>query len=228
MWTKLLLQAFVSLLPVFMFQLWMYRINQRQKMVSFFCISYGLAMLCCFALSTNTVNGFDLDLRFFPLLMGSLYGGYPAAIILSIEYIILRIPLLADRIETTGFIIFFMLFIPLILLTIRPFQLARMKQKFGIAFMLMGFCGIYYGLLYISYTGLLDLVQIGHDILGLLGAGLLCSLATVLTLYTINSVLEHYQLQHQLRRMSSNYMNEVHKLQQFIDQMAMGTVDCGS
>ena len=112
-------------------------------------------MLGCFALSTNTVNGFDLDLRFFPLLMGSLYGGYPAAIILSIEYIILRIPMLADRIETTGFIIFFMLFIPLILLTIRPFQLARMKHKFGIAFMLMGFCGIYYGLLYISYIGII-------------------------------------------------------------------------
>ncbi|QJC51015.1 PAS domain-containing protein [Paenibacillus albicereus] len=221
---KLILQAFISLLPVFLYQLWMYRLNQGRSSIPFFCAAYGVSLAACFLLTETTRFGFDLNLRYIPFLMGSLYGGVPGLATMSAIYAVLRLPQLDDGWETFGFVMFLAAAIPVLLLTIRPFQLARLKEKFKILFVLLTLGGAYHALLYVLYlrefeperlvtaTGTIALITI------------ISYAAAALTLYTIQQVNQHHQLQHQLRRMSSNYMNEVHKLQQFIDQMAMGTM----
>ena len=224
MWDKLILQAFVSLLPIFVYQLWMYRINHERKSAAYFCAAYGLSLAGCFALSIRTEYGFDLDLRLLPLFLGSLYGGYPAVAVLSVIYGGLQIPILDSPYETISFILFIGLFIPIILLTVRPFQRARMKDKLRITFILLALAFLYYAGTYIGYLRAYEPDGLKSGLATLAGIACIYGIVTALTLYTISSVVEHHQLQIQLRRMSSNYMNEVHKLQQFVDQMSMGTV----
>ncbi|MCM3748683.1 ATP-binding protein [Paenibacillus pasadenensis] len=224
MWEKLILQAFVSLLPVFLYQLWMYRINQGRSSIPFFCVAYGISLTACFLLTDTMAYGFDVNLRYIPFLMGSLYGGIPGLATMTVIYVVMRLPQINDQWELFGFGGFMLVLVPLLLLTIRPFQLARTVDKFRIVFFLLTAEAAYYALMYLGYLHQHEPERMGDGVLLITAVTLLSYGTAALTMYTINQVLQHYQLQHQLRRMSSNFMNEVHKLQQFIDQMAMGTM----
>ncbi|MGN7456984.1 two-component system sensor histidine kinase NtrB [Paenibacillus pasadenensis] len=224
MWEKLILQAFVSLLPVFLYQLWMYRLNQGRSSIPFFTIAYGASLAACVLLTETTRFGFDLNLWYIPFLMGSLYGGVPGLATMSTIYAALRLPQLDDGGETLGFVLFLLIAVPVLLLTIRPFQLARLKEKYKILLLLLTVGGAYHAFLYAGYIRQFEPDRLASAAGDIAVIAFISYIAVSLTLYTIHQVIQHYQLQHQLRRMSSNYMNEVHKLQQFIDQMAMGTM----
>ncbi|SDS34034.1 Signal transduction histidine kinase [Paenibacillaceae bacterium GAS479] len=224
MWEKLILQAFVSLLPVFLYQLWMYRLNQGRSSIPFFCVAYGFSLAACFLLTDTLAYGFDLNLRYIPFLMGALYGGIPGLITMTTIYIVMRLPQLSDNWETFGFVGLILVLVPLLLLTIRPFQLGRISDKFRIVFFLLTAEAVYYALMYLGYLNQNEPQRLAEGTIQIIAITLVSYGTAALTIYTINQVMQHYQLQHQLRRMSSNFMNEVHKLQQFIDQMAMGTM----
>ncbi|OXM13622.1 two-component system sensor histidine kinase NtrB [Paenibacillus herberti] len=224
MWEKLILQAFVSLLPVFLYQLWMYRLNQGRSSIPFFCVAYGFSLAACFLLTDTMAYGFDLNLRYIPFLMGSLYGGIPGLVTMTTIYIVMRLPQLSDNWETFGFVGLILVLVPLLLLTIRPFQLGRISDKFRIVFFLLTAEAAYYAMMYLGYLNQNEPNRLAEGTIQIAAITLVSYGTAALTIYTINQVMQHYQLQHQLRRMSSNFMNEVHKLQQFIDQMAMGTM----
>ncbi|AJY74010.1 ATP-binding protein [Paenibacillus beijingensis] len=222
MWKEILLQAFISIMPVFAFQLWANRFGLRKGPL-FFGLSFGLSLVLCFVLAVRLPNGLDFNMHYFPYIVGSLYGGYPVLFILSAIFIVMRIPMLDDVWETLDFIAYLAIFVPLIMLSIRPFQLARRKDKTKIAFALYGCIIVFLFISLIFY-----LIHFDQQLLPmlLLSAGVMALVAAMIlfSLHTIESVKENYQLQTQLKRMSANYRNEVYKLQQFIDETALGVV----
>lgn len=222
MWRDLLLQAFITIMPVFVYQFWTNRFGLRKGPL-FFGLSFGLSLVICFLLNIRLPNGMDINLRFFPFILGSLYGGYPVLYILSGIYSLLRIPMLDDMWETLAFVGFMAVFVPLLSLSVRPFQLARRKNKMKIAFALYGSMLVY---IFISIISYFIHFQMGAFplLLTIAAVSALVALMIAFSLHTIESVRENYQLHFQLKRISANYRNEMYKLQQFIDETALGVV----
>ena len=221
MWKEMLLQAFVSITPVFLYSAWVKRFGLRRSSV-FFGLSFGLSMVLCFLLSFDIYEGFTIDFRFLPYLLGSLYGGYPALIVLSGLYVGLKIPTLHDFGEWVRISAFMLIFVPLLLLSIRPFRKATRKGKRKISYILLA-CVVLLIVLVVmeyAYRNHLDF----KDICIMLSVFFLLVVMNGMTLHTIENITESYQMQLQLNRMSRKYRNEVYKLQQFIDETSIGVV----
>ena len=83
----MLLQMIVALLPVLVFQLWFDHSKSKRLISVVYSFLCGGAVILTIAAGSK-LYGFNLDLRYIPLLMGSLYGGVFVFLVTSGVYLI--------------------------------------------------------------------------------------------------------------------------------------------
>jgi PAS domain S-box-containing protein len=223
-WKDTLLQFLVALLPVFAFQIWYDRPGRHRGIPLFIGLLSCCSMLLCFSLSNQVGHGLDVDFRFVPLLAGALYGGYLIAGCMTLIYTVIRIPMLSGSWEIVSFILFLLVFIPILFLAIRPFQRAGRAGKQRIALKLAGLLSFFILgtilLFFVTTSPSMPFRENYHVFVD----NLFIVLGVWAFVFIIESVKEKQQLHYQLHRMSLNYRNEVQKLQQFIDVTPLGVV----
>lgn len=223
---ELLLQFIVSLIPVFAFQLWYDKAQRWKGIPIFMSIFCGLSMILCMVTAPD-LHGYEVDFRLIPYMIGSLYGGVPTLVVLTLIYIIVRIPMLESGWEMISFVIFVVGFIPLMLLSIPSFKRSSIisrvrKERTGM--LLMTMMTLYY---IISITGFMSFqgtwwsIEMVSPQLISIAASLT---ATWFSIFIIENVKEKQQLYDEVKLVSTNYRNEVVKLQQFIDETSFGVI----
>jgi len=214
---ELLLQFIVALAPAFAFQLFMYK-NRLTNRASIFIalVSCGSLVICM--LSAPSLSGYEIDFRFVPFMIGSLYGGIRGLVLLSIAYVAASIPLNNTLWESLSGNIIVVIIIFLLYIAIGPFNRvsSSRKERIGVAF--IAFCMLLCSLSFYGYLASIH-IEISFQIviisiLAVFGT----ILAAWLSIYMIEIVKEKQKLHNEVLRVSDNYHNEVVKLQQFIDE----------
>ncbi|WP_127533777.1 ATP-binding protein [Paenibacillus kobensis] len=225
MWQTMILQVFISMLPPLVYQLWHDRPNYDAKRGAWFTgIVCGISMVLCMLMSMHMESGYQFDIRLIPYIIGSLYGGYWSMGALTLLYTSLRIPFFNTDGEWLAFGMFLIIFCPMVLLSIQPFQLARRKDKQKIGAVLITVLQLFYGT-----TMLIDIILSKPKLMWehvwiLIGLIVLSYLVLWSSILIIENMREKQMLHRQLRRMSEKYRAEVQKLQQFIDETPLGVV----
>ncbi len=220
---ELLLQFFLSVLPVFSFLLWHDKERGWKGFKPFIAFTSGAAIILCLLTST-VVHGYDVDFRIVPYLIGSLYGGYPVFMGLSLLYICTRLPQMDNIWEALSFGIFTVLFMITFLIVYRSFQRAAAsgRERIGLLMTAVLSCvlvvslNIYINQVRMEWTTSL-IVELAFGISGIL-------LAIWLSVYIIESINEKQLLHIKVNQLSNNYRNEVEKLQQFIDKAPLAVM----
>ena len=221
----MMLQVFISMLTPLVYQLWHDRPNYDAKRSARFTgLICGISMALCMLMSMHTSSGYQFDIRLIPFIIGSLYGGYWSMGALTVLYAGLRIPFFHTEGEWAAFGIFLIIFCPMLLLSIQPFQLARRKDKQKIGAVLITVLQLFY-----SITMLIDVMltkpRLVWDHVWMLGGLIVLSyLVLWSSILIMENMREKLLLHRQLRRMSDKYRAEVQKLQQFIDETPLGVV----
>ncbi|MFD0589865.1 nitrogen regulation protein NR(II) [Paenibacillus sp. GCM10027627] len=211
----MLLQFFLSVLPVFTFLLWHDKERGWKGFKPFIAITSSISIILCL-LTTATFQQYEINFQIVPYLIGSLYGGYRAMAGLTLLYIFVRIPFLDHSEEIIGFLIFLFLFILLLWVSIRPFQLAATAKKEKIGLLIIGV------LLACSY-GFMGVLMMKNDVLMSFALIMDAAMAAIgmmlgvwLSIYIIESIKEKQLLHYKVIQLSASYRNEVEKLHQFI------------
>ncbi|XEC93926.1 ATP-binding protein [Paenibacillus tarimensis] len=182
-------------------------------------------MILSITMAHRTIDGFDLDFRVIPYIVGSLYGGLPVAAVLSLIYIGMRIGMLDGLWEHIGFIAYLIVFIPMMMLSISKFNRACRKEKQQIAVGLASFLFLLFCIVFIMHRLQLSPETWNlHSVISLAAAAVIYYFLIWSAIFIIESVKEKQQLHGQLQSMSANYRNEVQKLQQFIDVTPLGVI----
>lgn len=224
MWKDVLLQVMIALMPVFVFQMWFNRLERSRGIPLFLGGLCLAAMLLGMLVSAEGIKAYHTDFQMVPLVLGALYGGFPIAVMLTVFNLAVMAVLISDYWDYLRFIGMLFVIIPLLLIAVPKFKYKERSDKLKLVTMLG--CVLLltnHGLQAIEMvqTGMLwDEQRIGLLLLSCVGFMLLMWMSVGL----IESVVEKQQLQHQLQRMSTNYRNEVQKLQQFIDMIPMGVI----
>lgn len=175
-------------------------------------------------ITSRSLHGYELDFRLIPYTIGSLYGGLPTLIALSVVYAVFRIPMLDNWQEAIIFGLFIISYILLMAVAIRPFQRSSALRKKRLGLILMGIICAYYSTSLIIYLTLqqvqLNAIHILSLVLSIIGT----LVAMWLSLYMIESVREKKLLYDEVTRVSANYRNEVEKLQQFIGETSFAVL----
>ncbi|MFF2885397.1 nitrogen regulation protein NR(II) [Paenibacillus sp. NPDC057967] len=213
----LLLQFFLSVLPVFAFLLWHDKERGWNGFRLFITVTSGISMVLCL-LTTSSVHEYEIDFRVVPYLIGSLYGGYRALAALTVLYAGLRMTTVDYMEEMYGFLVYLIVFLVILLFLIGPFQkaAAAKKEKIGVfivSILLVVLISIIYVLM--SQAGAPWTSTVSLNVL-MATIGLL--LAVWLSIYIIEGLKEKQQLHDKVIQLSASYLNEVEKLQQFIDK----------
>ena len=184
----------------------------------------AISMILCMLLSHHSQFGYQFDARLIPYIVGSLYGGYWSMGALTAIYIVSLLPMLDTINEWIAFGLLLLIFCPLLMISIRPFQLARRidKQKIGAALVTvlkLFFCS----------TVMINVMTSAPESLHkaewlLAGLAVMSYLMVWCSILIIENMRENELLHRQFRRMSDKYHTEVQKLQQFIDEMTLGVV----
>ncbi|MHA7965806.1 two-component system sensor histidine kinase NtrB [Paenibacillus sp. CAU 1782] len=220
---ELLLQFFLSVLPVFSFLLWHDKERGWKGFKPFIAITSGASIILCMLTST-LVHGYDVDFRIVPYLIGSLYGGYPVFLGLSLLYIGTRLPQMDNVWETISFGLFSVLFIITFLVVYRSFQRAAASGRERIGLLMTAVFSCYLIIILNIYINQIGMEWTTYLILEMVFgiSGLL--LAVWLSIYIIESINEKQLLHIKVNLLSNNYRNEVEKLQQFIDKAPLAVM----
>jgi len=213
----LLLQFFLSVLPVFAFLLWHDKERGWSGFKLFITATSGISMVLCL-LTTASVNEYEIDFRVVPYLIGSLYGGYRALAALTVLYAGLRITTVDYMEEMYGFIVYLAVFLIILLCLIGPFQraAAAKKEKIGVS-IVSALLVLLIGIIYVLMKQA-DVPWTPAITLNVLMATIGLLLAVWLSIYILEGVKEKQQLHDKVIHLSASYLNEVEKLQQFIDK----------
>nr|WP_253944905.1 ATP-binding protein [Paenibacillus sp. NEAU-GSW1] len=218
-----LIQFIISLMPVFAFQLWHNRERSWSGIPAFLTIVSCISMVFCMLVSVR-LNGYDLNFRMVPLVIGTLYGGPYAMFGLISIYICFRIPNIDNFFELSILVIFILSYIPAMLLIMKSFQRARRESKQRIAILSLGAFVILYYITSLAYLIIYDLPLLDNLIFTSL-LQMVGSIAAVwVSVFIIESLKENRQLHFDLKRISVNHRREVEKLQQFIDETAFAVM----
>ncbi len=226
MWKDSLLQVLIVFLPVFMFMVWFSRPERTRYAHLFMSISCGIAMLLCMHFSTVNEQGIYFDYRQIPFIIGSLYGGIPAAALLLVIYVATRIGQLAYQWQYIIFACFLFVYIPVLFSRISVFHRSDRVGKLKIIAFLSSFFVLFQVASRFSRISNLENVNIPNHI-GLAAIfGFLFILVTLISVHFIEMAYERIQLQIQLHDVSNKYRKEMRRLQQFIDNTPLIVVFC--
>ncbi|WP_372660512.1 ATP-binding protein [Cohnella sp.] len=218
MWKDTLLQVLIAFLPVFMFMVWYSRFERGRHSHIFLCIVCGLSMILSIQFSTITERGIFLDFGHIPIIIGSLYGGIPAASILLVLYGSLKIVQISHQWEYMLFTLYLFVFVPLLFSRISVFgQSVRLGAKLKIVAVLCSVLTAFLVFTNLIYSFEMSFAEFLRDTLCLLIDGALFLIVTLLSVHLIEMAYERIELQYQLRDVSKKYRHEMRRLQQFID-----------
>ncbi|PWV97293.1 signal transduction histidine kinase [Paenibacillus cellulosilyticus] len=225
MWKTMLLQIFISILPAVAYQMWRDRPNHHPKAreILIGAVS-GISMVLCMLLSHHSDFGYQFDARLIPYVVGSLYGGYWSMGALTIIYIISRLPLLDTSNQWISYGLLLFIFCPLLMMSIRPFQLAKRADKLKIGATLVTVLQLFFSTTMMINVQLSAPESLQSTELLLIGMASMSYLVVWCSILIIENMREHELLHRQFRRMSDKYRAEVQKLQQFIDETTLGVV----
>ncbi|WP_338554826.1 ATP-binding protein [Paenibacillus sp. KS-LC4] len=217
---ELLLQFVISLIPVFSFQLWHYKQRKEKHIRVFITASSAIAMVACMSVSTD-FYGYDLNFRFVPFILGSLYGGVYGALSLDLLYIILRVPALDTDADHMIFVFFMLVHAPIVLLFAKRFGQKPLQRKRLIGVKSIAPISIYISLIFIMFM-MSKGVYWSTELVAVFGLLFFGSLFAIwLSIFIVEKFVENSRLQLELKNVSSSYRLEVEKQQQFIDEMLL-------
>lgn len=219
----LLLQFFLSVLPVFSFLLWHDKERGWNGFKPFIAVTSGISIILCL-LTTATVDEYEVDFRIVPYVIGSLFGGHRALAALSLVYTVLRIPTLDSTDESVSFIIFICISAALLLSVMKHFQIASSirKEKIAVVVIISQLTVSLSMIGYIMYrNGVPWTLPVILNVL-MSVAGMI--LAVWLSVFIIEGIKEKQQLHYRVNQLTISYRNEVEKLQQFIDKAPLAVM----
>ncbi|MFC4303084.1 ATP-binding protein [Cohnella boryungensis] len=228
MWKDSLLQILIACLPVFMFLVWHDKPERTGRTHLFVGIGCGIAMLLNVYFSSIIDQGIHFDLRHVPYLIGSLYGGFPVAVILLTVFVIVRLFEITQDWQYYMLAGFIILFAPVLFSSISRFAGHNRRGKFKIAVILSLLMGLSHNGAYWPEAA----EMAPGDTQELICLLILCSLisvgVTLLCIHFAELSFERIQLQLQLHDVSMKYRKEMRRLQQFIDNSPLMVVFCDS
>jgi Signal transduction histidine kinase len=173
---------------------------------------------------TKDYYGCELNFRLIPLIIGSLYGRSSFVLILSGLYTALRIEYLDSIGETVVFAAFILIYVPVMLLVVGPFQRADRRRKIRIVMQLISGMCIFVILSFTVAFLTTDMPLTARFVLLSLLTLAMSVLSAWISVYAIESFKENAQLHYEVKRVSLSYQQEVEKLQQFIDQTKIAVI----
>jgi len=216
-WKDTLLQLLIVLLPVFMFMVWNDRPERTRHAHTFLGVVCGISMLLSMQFTIVNEYGASFDFRHIPLLIGSLYGGVPAAVLLTALYAGLRIPDLHEVWQIIIFALYLMIFVPYLLTRISIFQKSNRPSRMKIACRLSLILLFIYAIVNLITIFDLNKQNIPQYYIPVIIYGLTFLIVAVLAFHYTELAYERVELQIQLRDVSLKYRNEMRRLQQLID-----------
>ncbi|GKU80431.1 nitrogen regulation protein NR(II) [Paenibacillus sp. L3-i20] len=219
----LLLQFFLSVLPVFTFLLLHNKEHSWKGFENFIAIMSGISIVLCM-LTTSVIHQNEVDFRLVPYLIGSLYGGYRAIIGLTLLYAGLHVVTIVGLSEKILFIIFIIIVTAILLVISNSYKAVPAARKKNIGIVLISVLGIYLlisTIIFMSQKNVQLLSEITmHFLVSVVGL----ILASWLSIYIIENISEKQQLLFKVKQLSSSYRNEAEKLQQFIDRAPLAVM----
>ncbi|AZN39895.1 ATP-binding protein [Paenibacillus albus] len=222
MWKLMLLQFLVALLPVFVFQIWFDFTKPRKNiliLITSVCASSIIMALCI----CSEVQGFDLDYRYVPMIIGSLYGGSAIMLTLTAIFAVSQWAFMHGDwgwIEIGGAL----LLLPMMYKFHKGFLNLSQRRKLMIVLSLTTAVLIIRASSFMYYYHVkhpqLTSSELTHLILHELAYFLVMWLFVVFS----ESLLQRERIAHQLKGVTNNYRIEVQKLQQFIDETPLGVI----
>ncbi|WP_020619670.1 ATP-binding protein [Paenibacillus daejeonensis] len=224
MWKETLLQVMIALLPVFALQLWYNRPDRYKGTPVFIGIFSCLSMILCILFAYGTDFAIKFDFSLVSYILGALYGGKLIAILMTLVYGLLKFTLADSPWEAAGFAMGFAFIVPFLFVYMHRFKLASRRKKQRLVVLLgLGSIGAYLvgALIYLLWSA-----TAVHTMIFLESLATIVALVgiSIIFIFLIESVKDKQQLQYRLQQMSTNYRNEVQKLQQFIDNTPLGVV----
>ena len=214
---QLLLQFIVSLAPACAFQLYMHKQRLSNRASLFIVMASSASLFLCMQ-SPIELQSYFIDFRSVPLIIGVLYGGRKAILFLSIVFFSVSFLMPIPFWEMLCGSIVFLITAAILFRVHGTFNRASAHRKerivviISILSMALGAI-VFFLLLVISNIGITSssLLAITIATAGTVGV-------SWLSVYMIEIVRENQLLHTEVLRVSSNYENEVVKLQQFIDE----------
>ncbi|MBO9599519.1 MAG: PAS domain S-box protein [Cohnella sp.] len=221
MWKDTLLQILIALLPVFLFMIWYDRPERTRYAPMFISIACGITMLLTLEYKAIGEHGQTFDFRSVMLLVGSLYGGVPAAALLTVLYIASRIPQFEELWQYAILGAFLLAYLPLLFARTAAFHQRqyseRMKQVAFLSAIPLAF--FFASNLVILATHESTNLQFNIMMVALYAVAYL--FVTYGTVHLAELTHERVRMQTQLRVVSRKYENEIRRLQLLIDNMPL-------
>ncbi|MCF2945952.1 ATP-binding protein [Paenibacillus tarimensis] len=219
----ILLQMFLSLVPVFAFQIWYDRPGRRKGIPVFLALFSILTLILCAHFSKDIEYGLGVDNRSIPYVIGALYGGPAGTVLLTVMYAALWTPQLTGFGDALEMTIFTVLLIPMLMFGRRRFEqhdrTTRLRAIAAVSFMIFLKIASVILLEHVFYTGF-TAAAVMTTVLHTAGSAALLWAAILL----IEGTIEKQRMHHRLTVVSQDYRNEVQKLQQFIDLTPLGVI----
>ncbi|MFC5530381.1 ATP-binding protein [Cohnella yongneupensis] len=217
MWKDTLLQTLIALLPVFAFMIWYDRPERSRYASVFMGICCGITMLLTVQYAAINDFGQSFDYRVVMLLVGSLYGGVPAAMLLTVLYVATRIPQYHDLWQYILLALFLLVLLPLLFTRVATFQQRgysdRIKQVTWLIITVLAFYFVGHTIILIEN----HINDLRSEITFVLLYGIGFLFVTYASVHLAETTYERVRMQSQLRVVSQKYLNEMRKLQQLID-----------
>lgn len=217
MWKDTLLQILIALLPVFLFMIWYDRPERTRYAPLFMSIACGITMLLTLEYTVIGDNGQTFDFRLVMLLVGSLYGGIPAAALLTVLYIASRIPQYDELWQYAMLGVFLLVFLPFLFARTASFHRRdyseRMKQVTFLNVILLAF---FFASNLVSFATH-ESTDSYDNIMMVVFYAVAYLFVTYGTVHLAELTYERVRMQTQLRVVSQKYLNEMNRLQLLID-----------
>lgn len=219
MWKDTLLQTLIALVPAFLFMVWYDRPERGRFASAFIALFCGIAMLLTLQYAAVNEHGQSFDFRYNMLLIGSLYGGVPAAALMSVLFLATRIPQLHESWQYWMLGITLLAFFPLLFARAATFHLRTYREKIKQVTLLSSILMAMY--LASNAIGIANAHSSAADLQAQVAAVLLYGVAfqfvTYASVHLTELTYDRVRMQSQLRVVSQKYLNEMRRLQQLID-----------
>jgi two-component system, sporulation sensor kinase B len=189
-----LLQLTLLIIPIFIyFTFILERVKKDRNITVIITILWGISILLCMSFPVNFGEGARLDIRFIPLLLGTLYLGFWPGILLSLLIILYRLSFgLSPGFYNTVLVIMFSL--PVILYFQKSFIRSKKDKRTCIAVGL----SVYYCVLGLTLFGILKGFSFGNLEVQLLHLTFMAAV-TLFCIVLIEKIKEIHQLRQDIQ-----------------------------
>lgn len=224
MWHYTILHVLIALIPILALQGWLTRPGRMRYANAALSVACGVSMMLTMLVAYESpYHNPSFDVRVVPYVIGSLYGGIPAASILTVLYMAARMSQVGTGMPLLVLGLFFFLYVPFLFFHISPFQEADTRGRLKIVFRLTLASLPFLALQVANY-----LIEHRLPIWHFQGKGLLYGALFVMlapaSAWLIEIGFSRMALQIENDRLAQRYDSEVRRLQRFIDQSPLAVM----